>query len=66
MTDLINQPMDPRDAARIRVEPGATEADAAVESQAALLLAARVGVLGLKPDDLQEEARESGFAPFRS
>lgn len=58
------EPLDPRDAFTVVPVPHRTETDAAAASQAALLLAARDGVLGVTEaelHDLEQQTRRSAF-----
>ncbi len=57
------EPIDPRDAFTITLDPALESAQSAAASQAALLLSARAGVLGVGDefDGEAEEARDAGF-----
>lgn len=63
MSHLTYQPIDPRDAATVPLAPRTDEAETAAESQAALLLIARAGVLAMEDgaEDMRQEADEAGF-----
>lgn len=58
------EPLDPRDAFEVVPEPDGATADSVAASQAALLLAARDGVLGVTDADLRDLERETWDSAF--